>query len=562
MPTLEQTLLDHDLTLVRAIAAQAGLELAAPNPRAAAAELAAALKNPEVLELLLTRAFHLQSEIPNLKSEIETALALLLQNENRYPTAAFVRRFGDLRPLGPVALAREQPWDKPATVTETLYFNGFIGRTFMESDNGPQEYFFIPADLAPLIPPMETPAAVHPAQAIAPVETESARVHLATSALVDDAVTLLAARQLNPGKKFSPTDLSPHLHLPVFNFLPALFADLGFTTPDHKLNPEQVKPFLQSNRADQLQSLAAAWRDSKTWNDLLHVPTLRPEPGAWQNNPVATRVFLLKLCADLPPGEWRSLDSFTHYIREHHPDFQRPAGDYDSWYIRDTETGDYLRGFEHWPQVDGALIHFILTGPLHWLGLADITGDQTAFRLSLIFPAFAHNEPLPIVEPPQRIICKSDGALLVSRAVNRYDRFQAARIGEWLTPTLTSHSNAHYEYRLTGSSLQSAAAQGITAKHISVFLRRACDHVPDHILQMIERWGERGLEARLESMIVLKLKDAEVLEKLMRSPHTRRWLGEAIGDRAVAVKDWERLIEAMSEIGLAVEIRKGSARLD
>jgi len=104
MPTLEQTLLDHDLALLRAIAAQAGLELAAPNPRAAAAELAAALKNPEALDLLLTRALHLQSEIPNLKSEIESALALLLQNDNRYPTAAFVRRFGDLRPLGPVAL--------------------------------------------------------------------------------------------------------------------------------------------------------------------------------------------------------------------------------------------------------------------------------------------------------------------------------------------------------------------------------------------------------------------------------------------------------------------------
>jgi len=39
----------------------------------------------------------------------------------------------------------------------------------------------------------------------------------------------------------------------------------------------------------------------------------------------------------------------------------------------------------------------------------------------------------------------------------------------------------------------------------------------------------------------------------MRSPRTRRWVGEAIGDRAVEVKDWERLREAMAELGLAAE---------
>jgi len=550
MPSLEQTLLDHDLTLLRAIAAQAGRELAAANPRAAAAELAAALKQPDALELLLDRIYQLP--ITNHQLLSRSALATLIASEGRYPVAAFARRFGDVRPLGPGALAREQPWNAPATAAEALYFNGLIGRTFMDSETGPQEYFYIPSDLLPLLPDMTPPTTVHPSQAIAPVDSDSADAIAATSLIVDDAVTVLAATQMQ-GRLPARETAAPHLRLPAFNLLSALLTDLGWIAPDHKLNPERVKPFLQSARAEQLRALAEAWRNSQTWNDLLHVPALRPEPGAWRNDPIAARNFIIRLCADLPPGEWRSLDSLVAFVREHHPDFQRPAGDYDSWYIRDADSGDYLRGFEHWDRVDGALIRFILSGPLHWLGLADARPD--AFRLTPHFPAFAANtrSAWQIAETPQPIILKHNGTMIVSRSVNRFDRFQAARIGEWLPPTPTQTLNSSFDYRLTGNSLQTAAAQGITAKHIISFLRRACEIAPPHILEMIERWGQRGIEARAANMTVLKLKDAELLEKLMRSPRTRRWVGEAIGDRAVEVKDWERLREAMAELGLAAE---------
>src|SRR5579859_5992190 len=38
-------------------------------------------------------------------------------------------------------------------------------------------------------------------------------------------------------------------------------------------------------------------------------------------------------------------------VKEEEPDFQRPAGNYDSWYIRDAQSGEYLRGFESWDRV-------------------------------------------------------------------------------------------------------------------------------------------------------------------------------------------------------------------
>lgn len=545
MPSLEQSLLAHDFALLRAIADQAGVELTALNARAAAAELAAAIKQPETFELFFTRVIHSLS--PNLYAE--RPISSLLASQGRHPVAAFIRKYGDIRPLGPAALTREQPWKNPTTATEALYYNGLIGRAFMDSETGPQEFFYIPSDLTPLMPSFDSSPIVSAAQAVAPLEADSADAQLASSILVDESVTVLAAVQRYPGEVLTTDDLNPYLHLPVLDFLTALLTEMGCITDDRKLDPELVKPLLQTARGEHLRKLCDGWRESKAWNDLLRVPSLRPEPGAWLNDPVTTRNFILKLCADLPVGEWRSLDSFVEFIREHHPDFQRPAGDYDSWYIRDAVSGEYLRGFEHWDEMDGALVRFIVTGPMHWLGLTDLRTGPDAFRLTPIFSALCCNGSWEITEKPAQILCKHDGTLVVSRSVNRFDRFQAARIGQWLSISVSA-----YDYQITGTSLETAAAQGITAKHIVAFLKRACEHLPEHIKETIERWGEHGIEARASALTVLKLKDPELLEKLMRFSKTRRCLGEAIGDCAVEVKDMDRLREAMLEMGLAVEL--------
>jgi len=253
MPDLEHTYLDYDLTLLKAIAEQAGVELTAPNARAAAVELAAALQNAEAVELLLTRvvgqagSLSYDEDTASIKAQTAAALNALFQAEGRLPAAPFIRRFGEQRPLGPAALARERPWENPANATEALYFNGLIGRAFMESEAGPQEFFFIPGDLLPLLPTVEPAPEVSPAEAIAPTESPAAQP--ASSAIVDDAVTVLAAIQLG-----RPLDdhLAPHLRLPALDLILALLADLNLLNPPEgfkpsgglRLNPEPAKNFL------------------------------------------------------------------------------------------------------------------------------------------------------------------------------------------------------------------------------------------------------------------------------------------------------------------------------
>ena len=369
----------------------------------------------------------------------------------------------------------------------------------MESDSGPQEFFFIPSDLMPNLPNLPAAPPPTPAEAVSvSVDADSAS-QIANVGLADDAVTVLAALQLKPGKIPDPEKISRYLRHPALHLLMSLLTDLKMISDDLRVEPEQAKPFMQADRGAQLSTLANAWRDSNRWNDLLHVPSLKPEPGSWRNDPLAARALILKLCADLPANEWRSLDSFITFVREHHADFQRPAGDYDSWYIRDAKTGEYLRGFEHWDDVEGALLRYIITSHMHWLGLVHLKPD--AFRLTTLFTAFIANTPYPLTENKEaKIVARSDGTFTVPFDMNRYERFQAARIGEWLPL-----SGNHYSYRLTGNSLNTAGLQGITAKHIISFLRRHCERIPGNVVEAIDRWGRSGVEARASQMMIFRL---------------------------------------------------------
>ncbi|MFN3492852.1 MAG: hypothetical protein ACK40V_11610, partial [Anaerolineales bacterium] len=70
--------------------------------------------------------------------------------------------------------------------------------------------------------------------------------------------------------------------------------------------------------------------------------------GEWKNQPQVTREFLMNLIHDIPQGKWWSIPAFVKGIKEKYPDFQRPAGDYDSWFIKLASDGQFLRGFAYW----------------------------------------------------------------------------------------------------------------------------------------------------------------------------------------------------------------------
>jgi hypothetical protein len=230
------------------------------------------------------------------------------------------------------------------------------------------------------------------------------------------------------------------------------------------------------------------------------VESIRCEPTGWRNDPLLARQKILGYLAKCPPGRWLSIASFIEKIKEIDPDFQRPDGDYNSWYILDVASGKYLLGFEHWDEVEGALIAHIISKPLHWLGAvslgyADVGKIPSSFKITewgATFLGLPHEREAKKSSPP--MIIQPDFTVLVPSDANLYDRFQLSRIAAWRSVGALngSSSSETYVYRITRESLARAFRQGIEMEGILAFLRRVSrGKLPRNVLIALRSFGEK-----------------------------------------------------------------------
>lgn len=548
MPGLERTFIEYDLSLLRGIAGVLGLLLTSGNARGAASELAEGMFDPDTLEAALSL----------IDDEPRQALSLLMTGNGRLPAAMFDRRFGEIRPLGNAAREREQPWNKPANAAEALYYRGLIGRAFLPGNDGaPVEYVYIPDELVFFfaeqvdLPP--APAAIDRRPATAPTAFVSA-----SSAIVDDTTTLLAYFQ-----REQPAALtSAHVRFvkgfmlkpESLDFVEDLLrvAELVTTAP-YRAQPQNARPFLEQTRGLQLQQLIMAWRNAVEYDDLARTPGLIVEGGS-RHDMVQVRQVLFEWLHELNDNNWWELDDFVQYVKEHAPDFQRPGGNYDTLYIRSVETQQYLTGFGSWDLVEGALLRYLVTGPLHWLGLVDLTRPEDKdyrFRVvEQVFGAVSAGRPLEISSEDMQISVRPEGLVWATRAVNRYERFQIARVADWVP------RDERYLYRISARSLAAAVKRGVTIGQVLAFLRRAAPTLPEELVKAIERWGQAGDEVVVGQMPVLRVKDPATMVVLRQHPVVGPLLGEAMGPQAAVVqaRNWETIQDELVKMGMLAAV--------
>ena len=593
MRPLYRCLLDTDLVRLRVIARFWGVELATSRQRDVAAELAKAMAVPEVV----ADAWDV------LPDDQRRALDTLLAAGGRMPLRVFARRWGEIRTMGPGRLEREQPWRGSISPAEGLWYRGFVSRAFEQGAEGAYEVVFVPPELRAHLP---SPAVPPPVIGLAST-SEPAAVQSAGDALLDDACTLLAYLQnecLCPGPgggwpARQDARLVRRLHDPDparLAFLRHLVRRLGWvrvTDSGHlRPDPGPVSVWLQSSIGQQWSVLSEAWRDDPTWNDLFHVSTIRPDDtGAWRNDPLLARKAILRHLIACASGEWYALDDFVAAVKRADPDFQRPDGDYTTWYIRDVTTGAYLSGFESWDSVEGALIRYIIMGPLAWLGLTDLGTDwnpatgfprpiflvtspascflpPSAFRLIPVGVVFLGLAEPPPEQEPALLALRPDFAVLVPSA-RRYERFQLARVADWVassrvggteggtSPLAGGTEGGHFVYRLTPVSLERARQHGIPVARVLEFLSQVTGApVPRSVEAALVRWEARGTEAWLERMVLLRLSSEGLMAQVTASPLTRHLVREQVSPTTALVheRDWPRLVAALGEMGLLPDV--------
>jgi hypothetical protein len=295
-----------------------------------------------------------------------------------------------------------------------------------------------------------------------------------------------------------------------------------------------------------LTMLYNAWHASDTFDELRLMPGIVCE-GEWKNQPQVTREFLTNLIHDLPQGKWWSIPAFVKGVKEKYPDFQRPAGDYDSWFIKRESDGQFLRGFAYWDTVDGALVKYVIQ-TLHWLGKADLASPEegkeaTAFRI-------AQGGGMSKLEKG-KIVVSSSGRITVSRHFSRAVRYQIARFCEW-----GDEKNDEYNYSISAKSLKRTNEQGLKAEQLLAMLVKYTNgNVPPALVKALKRWDASGAEARVESLLVLRVSKPEVMEE-MRSSKAGKFLGELLSPTTVVVKSGaiEKVMAALAELGLLAEV--------
>jgi len=612
MPNLSQTLPTNDLGFVRIVASLWGLELVSTDAAEASAELAEGLCDAELVDEVVS----------TLSKDGRAALDALVKAGGRLAWGMFTRRFGEVREMGAGKRDREQPHLKPASAAEVLWYRALMTRAFFDTDQGPQEFAFIPDDLLLVLdlvveepadaaietpvdadsndmdvpeetsavvpppspapktrtvtredvkrmsapvdkrpekaavvkelekPPLQPVSAPPPPAAPAPAANkateplgrpaspaEKAFPLLASDRLLDDACTLLAALRIGiqPPETGIPVSV-------VMEFLSTAKIIVG-----GEVQPEPARSFLEAPRPKALELLAGAWQDAPAFNELRQIPGLVCE-GEWKNEPLVTREFLLELLNNVPEKQWWSLPAFVRDLKTRYPDFQRPAADYDSWFIKRAADGVFLRGFANWDNVDGALVRYFISGPLFWLGMVDLAAPGVglapgAFRATSNDTRVSNSET-------GKLSVLSNGRISVPRLTPRVARYQIARFCEW-----DDQKEDEYPFRVTPASLARAREQGLKVEHLLGILRKhAAGPLPPPFVRALQRWEANGVEARVEAVVVLKVSKPEVLNEL-RASRAGRFLGDVLGPVTVIVKSGaqSKVLAALAEMGLLAE---------
>jgi hypothetical protein len=552
MRSLRQCLLDTDVVVLRIIAERWSLNPIGLKPRELVDRLEETISAPARTTVIL-------DDLPNAERE---ALRALLAAGGTLPVANFSQRFGSIRSVGPARLEREQLWRSPISPAENLWYLGLLYRGFEQLPNGAmREVFFAPAELAPLLPLLKAPdRSVEPLE----IAVTPADIHSSGEALADDLCTILShshnnfVRSADARSRSAIEPLRAVLAAHLRDTQPARLDFLLQHAERARLikivgqrlrpDPQRSTDWLRAPGLDQLRVLFEAWRTNAAWNDLQRSRALQVEKAvSLRSDAVAVRAAILTALLAAVPNAWHTFTALFARVKAQAPDFLRT--DFDTDYLRDTATGEYLRGFAAWDRVEGAVIQYVLSGPLFWLGMIDVDFGAASFCMTARgaqLLGLTHEA----AEADRSFTVRSDATLHVSPA-RRYDRFQVARVADLIAST-----NEEYRYRLTPSSLTRANSQKISTEKVLAYLEQTADHgLPPTVVKAIQRWASKGTEVKVERAVIVQVKDAAILKRLQESPKTRGLAIEPLGPTAARIneKDWPKLVAILAEAGVLVD---------
>jgi len=285
---------------------------------------------------------------------------------------------------------------------------------------------------------------------------------------------------------------SPRLH-----FTRLLLQGLGLLVREHSqlqaTGPRsQVPEFWKQSVEERTKACLQAWLHLKDWNELASL-----KMSVFAFDLPQARAVLLDQLRLLPPGQWISSERFLNHLSIIAPRllFQAKNSSYsETRYYQDT---DYLARQRQWvANLEGAFVGGALSGPLHWLGLLDISADESrllAFRVNASGASALDMQPPKVHEPAG--VSDGEAKLIVQP---NFEVLALGPVSEAILAKLEMFASrvkadrSAFEYVLTRDTVYRGQKDGLSVPEIVTFLEQTSSvAIPQNVLRTLYEWGEQ-----------------------------------------------------------------------
>lgn len=278
-----------------------------------------------------------------------------------------------------------------------------------------------------------------------------------------------------------------------------------------------AEKFLSTPRNARLRDLFEAYRRTRRWCELFHVPdlTISTSGGTAREAPevvVQAREHLIRQIALLPLERWITRSHLVDRLKRRSFEFlfsrasvpARYRGDDSYWdnvYEGDNALGRDIRidgEAPEWEDVEGGFIDQVIDA-LHWLGVVDlgeVASRESAFRLTPQGSLLLHGNALPPIDEAPDVVVQPNFQIFALPPTGEDVLFRLDQFAE------RARVDRAVEYRLTHASVDRAQQHDLSTAQIIAFpdrisrtrRRRASPRDPERPRNGSPRPSPRALE--------------------------------------------------------------------
>ena len=262
--------------------------------------------------------------------------------------------------------------------------------------------------------------------------------------------------------------------------------------------PNVVPDFWRQSVGERTKASLEAWGGLQEWSELssLSLSSFRLDlPGA--------RRTLLEQLRMLPPGVWLSSERFLSRLSVIAPALlfhSRDYLDYETPYYQDSHHR--TQQSHRLAEIQGAFAGRALSGPLHWLGVVDVSSDGDrliAFRINASGARALDMESAGNVPADMKLATGSEFSLEASLVVQ--PNFEILALGPVPEATLArlemfaqrvKADRSAFGYLLSRETVYRGEQNGVPVQEIRAFLEQTCSvPVPQNVTRTLQEWGEQ-----------------------------------------------------------------------